>query len=57
VTIANLGESAVIGGIWRFGTRANRATAARGPLTMVLTRTPQGLRISHINLGNYRPAS
>jgi imidazolonepropionase-like amidohydrolase len=55
VTVANLGESAVVGAIWYFGSPANRAAAGRGPLTMVLVRTPSGFRISHVNFGNYRP--
>ena len=55
VTVANLGESAVVGAIWYFGSRANRAAAGRGPLTMVLVRTSSGFRISHVNFGNYRP--
>jgi len=55
VTIANLEESAVIGAIWYFGSRANRPAAGRGPLTMVLTRTSAGLRISHVHFGNYAP--
>ena len=55
VTVANLGESAVIGAIWHFGSRANRAAAGRGPLTMVLTRTSSGFRISHVHFGNYAP--
>jgi imidazolonepropionase-like amidohydrolase len=55
VTIADLGESAVIGGIWYFGSRVNRPEAGRGPLTMVLTRTSSGLRISHLHFGNYAP--
>jgi len=55
VTIANLGESAVIGAIWYFGSRVDRASAGRGPLTMVLTDTARGFRISHVNFGNYAP--
>jgi len=55
VTIANLGESAVIGAVWYFGSRANRGAAGRGPLTMVLTRTSRGFRISHVHFGNYAP--
>jgi hypothetical protein len=55
VTIADLGESTVIGAVWYFGNRVNRTGAGRGPLTMVLTRTPSGLRISHLHFGNYAP--
>ncbi|MDH3424946.1 MAG: nuclear transport factor 2 family protein, partial [Gemmatimonadota bacterium] len=55
VTVADLGESAVIGAVWYFGNRVNRAGAGRGPLTMVLTRTSSGLRISHLHFGNYAP--
>jgi imidazolonepropionase-like amidohydrolase len=55
VTIADLGESAVIGAVWYFGNRLNREAAGRGPLTMVLTRTSSGLRISHVHFGNYAP--
>jgi len=55
VTIADLGESAVIGAVWYFGSRLNRPGAGRGPLTMVLTRTVAGLRISHVHFGNYAP--
>jgi hypothetical protein len=55
VTIADLGESAVVGAIWHFGSRVNRAAAGRGPLTMVMTRTSTGFRISHVHFGNYGP--
>jgi imidazolonepropionase-like amidohydrolase/ketosteroid isomerase-like protein len=55
VTIADFGESAVIGAVWYFGSRLDRRAADRGPLTMVLTRTLSGLRISHVNFGNYAP--
>jgi imidazolonepropionase-like amidohydrolase/ketosteroid isomerase-like protein len=53
VTVANLGESAVIGAIWHFGSQVNPAGAGRGPLTMVLLRTAAGFRISHVGFGNY----
>ena len=55
VTIADLGESAVIGAVWYFGSRLNRGSAGRGPLTMLLTRTSSGFRISHVHFGNYAP--
>jgi hypothetical protein len=55
VTIADLGDSAVIGGIWYFGSRLNRGSAGRGPLTMLLARTSAGFRISHVHFGNYPP--
>ena len=55
VTVADFGESAVVGAVWYFGTRVNRRAAGRGPLTMVLARTESGFRISHINFGNYAP--
>ena len=55
VTIADLGDSAVIGAIWYFGTRVDRANAGRGPLTMVLANTSRGFRISHVHFGNYAP--
>jgi len=55
VTIADFGESAVIGAVWYFGSRVDRPAAGHGPLTMVLTRTPVGFRISHLNFGNYAP--
>jgi imidazolonepropionase-like amidohydrolase len=55
VTIADLGESAVIGAVWHFGSRVDRLAAGRGPLTMVLTNTSRGFRISHVHLGNYPP--
>ncbi|MEX2048216.1 MAG: amidohydrolase family protein [Gemmatimonadota bacterium] len=56
VTISDFEESAVIGAVWYFGSRVNPAAAGRGPLTMVLTRTSAGYRISHINFGNYPTA-
>jgi imidazolonepropionase-like amidohydrolase/ketosteroid isomerase-like protein len=55
VTVADFGESAVVGAMWYFGTRVNRRAAGRGPLTMVLARTSFGYRISHLNFGNYAP--
>jgi len=55
VTVADFGESAVIGGIWYFGTRVNRQAAGRGPITIVLTRASSGFRISHLHFGNYAP--
>ncbi|MGD8602754.1 MAG: amidohydrolase family protein, partial [Gemmatimonadota bacterium] len=55
VTIADFGESAVIGAVWHFGNRVDRAAGGRGPLTMVLTETPSGFRVSHVNFGNYPP--
>jgi imidazolonepropionase-like amidohydrolase len=55
VTVADFGESAVVGAVWYFGTRLNRAAAGRGPLTMVLARAGEGFRISHVNFGNYAP--
>jgi hypothetical protein len=53
VSISDFGESAVIGGVWYFGNRLNGQSSGRGPLTMVLTRAPNGLKISHLNFGNY----
>lgn len=55
VTIADFGESAVVGAVWYFGNRVNRRAAGRGPLTMVLARAGSGFRISHVNFGNYAP--
>ena len=55
VTIADLGESAVIGAVWYFGARLDRASADRGPLTIVLRNTSNGFRISHVHFGNYGP--
>ena len=57
VTIADSGESAVIGAVWYYGSRVNRPAAGRGPLTMVLTHTADGFRISHVHFGNYGPES
>lgn len=51
--IADFEDSAVITGIWYFGNPVARETAGRGPLTMVIVRTSNGYRISHLNLGNY----
>jgi imidazolonepropionase-like amidohydrolase len=53
VTIADFAESAVIGAVWRFGSRVSPATAGRGSLTIVLARAGDGYRISHVNFGNY----
>jgi imidazolonepropionase-like amidohydrolase/ketosteroid isomerase-like protein len=55
VTVADFGESAVVGAVWYFGNRVNRRAAGRGPLTMVLARSGTGFRISHVNFGNYAP--
>jgi hypothetical protein len=55
VTVSDFGESAVIGAVWYFGNRLDRQAAGRGPLTMALTRTPSGFKISHVNFGNYAP--
>jgi imidazolonepropionase-like amidohydrolase len=55
VTIADFGESAVIGGVWHLGSRLDRTAAARGPLTLVLERTGSGYRIAHASFGNYPP--
>jgi imidazolonepropionase-like amidohydrolase len=55
VTIADFGESAVVGAMWYFGNRVNRLAAARGPMTMVLASTSSGFKISHLNFGNYAP--
>jgi imidazolonepropionase-like amidohydrolase len=53
VTIADLGQSAVLGAVWYFGSRANRQAAGRGPLTMLLAQTSSGFRIAHVHFGNY----
>ena len=53
--IADFDDSVVITGIWHFGNRVSRESAGRGPVTMVLVRTASGYKISHLNLGNYRP--
>ncbi len=53
VTISDFGESAVISAVWYFGNRVNRQAAGHGPMTMVLTRTDAGWRISHLNFANY----
>ena len=55
VTIADFGESAVVGAVWYFGDRLERQAAGRGPLTMAIVRTSAGLKISHVNFGNYAP--
>ena len=51
--IADFGDSAVITGVWYFGNRVAREGAGHGPLTMVVVRTRNGYRISHLNLANY----
>jgi len=55
VTISDFGESAVVGAVWHFGSRVDQGGVPRGPLTLVMSRTPQGLRITHVNFGNYPP--
>ena len=55
VTIADFGESAVVGAMWYFGSRVNRQAAGRGRMTMVLTSTSSGFKISHLNFGSYAP--
>jgi imidazolonepropionase-like amidohydrolase len=56
VTIADFGESAVVGAVWYFGSRVNRLAARRGPMTMVFASTSSGFRISHLHFGSYAPA-
>jgi len=51
--IRDFGDTAIVGGVWYFGDRADRAAAGRGPMTIVLLRTPDGYRISHMHFGNY----
>jgi hypothetical protein len=51
--IADFAEIAVITGVWYFGNRVSRASAGRGPMTMVLERTSNGYKISHLHLANY----
>lgn len=53
VLIADFDESAVITGVWYFGNRVARESAGRGLMTMVVVRTRNGYRISHLNLANY----
>ena len=53
--LLDLEDSAVIGATWHFGNQLGRTSQGRGPLTMVLTRTGTGLRISHVHFGNYAP--
>ncbi|HET9950103.1 MAG TPA: amidohydrolase family protein [Longimicrobiales bacterium] len=55
-TISDFGDSAVIGGLWYFGRRADRERAARGNLTLVLVREGAGWRIAHVSFGRYGPA-
>ena len=51
--IADFDESAVITGVWYYGNRVSRESAGHGPMTMVLVRTTDGYKISHLNLANY----
>ncbi|MBT8488918.1 MAG: amidohydrolase family protein [Gemmatimonadetes bacterium] len=51
--ITDFDESAVVSAVWHYGNRVSRAGVARGPLTLVVTRTSNGYRISHVNMGNY----
>ena len=53
ITVSDFSESAVASAVWFFGDRLNRTAARRGPLTLALTRVGNGLRISHVNFGNY----
>lgn len=48
---SDFGDVVVIAGIWYF----RRATGVemRGPVTLVSVRTPGGLRLAHLNFGNY----
>jgi imidazolonepropionase-like amidohydrolase len=54
VLVTDFDESAVITGTWYFGNRVGPQTAARGRLTMVLVRTSNGYKISHLHLGDDR---
>jgi len=51
--ITDFEESAVVSALWYFGNRVSREDVARGPLTLVVVRTNQGYRISHVNMANY----
>jgi imidazolonepropionase-like amidohydrolase len=53
VVIADFDDSAVISGVWHFGSRVSPAEAGRGPMTMVVERTGSGYRIAHLHMGNY----
>ena len=53
--IREFGETAIVGGVWYFGDRADPAAAGRGAMTIVLLRTPDGYRIFHMHFGNYEP--
>jgi len=56
VVVADFENSAVVSAMWHFGSRLMRTEAARGPFSMVVVRTSDGFRISHVNMGNYAPA-
>ena len=48
---SDYGETTVAAGVWYF----RRASGAemRGPVTLVCVRVPDGLRLAHLNFGNY----
>ena len=50
---SDVGETVVVGGVWYFGDRADRANAGRGPMTMVLVQGQDGWRIAHMHFANY----
>lgn len=56
VLITDFEDSSVVTGRWYFGNRVDRATASTGPLSMVVSRTMAGWRISHLHLGSDRPS-
>jgi imidazolonepropionase-like amidohydrolase len=53
----DLGETAVVGGVWYFGNREAPEDAGRGPMTIVLIPTPEGYRIVHMHFANYEPGA
>ncbi len=51
--ITHFEDTAVVSAVWNFGKRLQPAEAGRGPFSMVIVRTPEGFRVSHVNMANY----
>ncbi len=57
VRVDSFDDASVVTATWHFGNRLLRAEAARGPFTMLVSRTRSGYRITHLSMGNYGAVS
>jgi imidazolonepropionase-like amidohydrolase len=53
VVLSDFGQSATVSAVWHYGSRVRAAETPGGPLTIVIVRTRNGHRISHVHMGNY----